>query len=228
MSILGQSFLVTNKLVKINVGGKSRLFRQRDGETLLEFELRIVAAVEAPKSPVRDTKTIDLLVLVAAGLAEIAAADIDRVLGPVECAQVANPPPADQWAPDGCGSVFPGSAGVTKLRVRLTAPTTPLSWDELRRAVASLKGVQCVMALVGVHSGIPLDALSAMAAIDAAACNSRNGWSRALDTWRHFHPGRSSNSTPTFRASAVRDGQHDYTSMDVAQVGRRSSDVVAQ
>ena len=162
--------------------------------------------------------TADFLLLVAAGLDQLSAIEIKRVLQPVKCVQIACPPASDQWAPDGCGSVFPGSAGVTKLHVRVRAPTTSVDWDALRRSFASLKGVQCVLALAGVHSAIPLDALSALPAIEAAASASQDGWCRALDTWRHLNPGRSSNSAPSFRASAVRDGQHDYTSMNVAQV----------
>lgn len=162
----------------------------------------------------------DYVALVAAGLAAVAIAEIESVLLPLECVACAQPPPSDQWAPDGCDSVFPGTAGVTKLRIRVRSPESATEWAALRRALVSLKSVQCILALVGVHTAIPLDAATALPAIeDAARSAAESCWGRALETWRNFNPvlRSASGSTPSFRASAVRDGQHDYTSVDVAQ-----------
>ncbi|KAL1523289.1 hypothetical protein AB1Y20_018631 [Prymnesium parvum] len=166
-------------------------------------------AHEAPRG-------VELLALVAAGLDHLACEEIQHKLSPLECAAVGQPSAAEQWAPDGHPTVFPGTAGVAKLRLRVATPSTDAGWRQLRGALASLKSVQAMLLFVGSQSHVPLDGASGVPAIEAAAAARVTRWREAYTACCRLRE-REHAPPPSFRASAVRDGQHDYSSMDVAR-----------
>ena len=182
--------------------------------------------------------TADYIALVASGLHAIAVSEIQRVLRPLHVEEVGRPPPSDQWAPNGGDDVFPGTAGVAKLHIRLELPLNAAGWAAQHQALRSLKSVQALLALVGIHSGVAFDAEIGLRTIAEAAGSDVAGWKRALAILRGLKEGNAtglrtcspdpcssdpcspdpcSPDPPSFRASAVRDGQHVYNSMDVAQ-----------
>lgn len=172
---------------------------------------------------------------------DIAARELEWTFG-LRCGSVqsvALPPLSDQWAPDLRERVFPGEAGVAKLRFVLPRPADAAGWSRQRRLFASLKCTQSVLALVCVESGLPFEkeaALGFLADVIARA----EGWDGALVAWWHHlgpgwrertHSGHSDTtvrpafpaSPPclSFRGSSIRDGQHQYRTVDMTPaVGR--------
>ena len=162
--------------------------------------------------------SVDYVALCAAGLHDLCVEEIERTCGLAagSTQAIAVPPAADQWAsnaPTGL-RVFPGLAGVAKLRFTLRRPVDYEGWAAQRTMLASLKTVQCLLALVGTTSGVPMEKDEGPAWVAAAAQRS-TGWESAFATWAAWGTARP--LRPTFRASCVRDGQHAFTSMAVAQ-----------
>ena len=154
------------------------------------------------------------MALVVAGLEHVAEEEIIERFGLSRDAVhiLGLPPPSAQWAPGGGSTLFAGAAGVAKVGFVLPEPH---DWDELRESLALLKSPQCVLALVGCHSGVPFEAKACEAWLTQVVCKDP-GWASALFTWRKLR--RTPPELPTFRASAVRDGQHTFEALHIARV----------
>ena len=156
----------------------------------------------------------DYVALVVAGLETVAIAELATRFGIQEASvvAVAQPPPSDQWASDQRqGSVFPGTAGMAKLRFSLPEPDDwQQRWDDLVR----LKAPLCVLAFVGAYSGVPSSESEADAWLTETVRASR-GWPAALRTWRRLRA-TAPPDPPTFRASCIRDGVHAFKAPHVA------------
>ena len=177
----------------------------------------------APSPPADDE--VEYVVFVAAGLEHLAARCIGAQLN-TRVTRVLHPPPEAQWAdppPEPPGLLFPGDAGAAKLRFTLPRPDSPAAWAAQHMALAELQCTQGVLAPLVLHSGLPLDAERALPqARELASAPAR--WRAALRTWRHCRPTPLPAATEdtdgtglTFRASALRDGQHDFDSPTLAQ-----------
>ena len=162
---------------------------------------------------------VEYIALVAGGLASLAADDIALRLGlpRAEVESVPEPPEADQWSPAalqlGQRSVFPGGAGVAKLRFSLPAPADEAAARAQIMTLRLLPMVQVLLAPVAISASISRESDGVAQVEDAAVRSPR--WNEALRTWRHFS-GRSDVFRPSFRCSCVRDGQHAFGSLDVA------------
>ena len=133
---------------------------------------------------------------------------------------------SEQWVHKGvCGDghVFAGEAGVSKIRFKLPQPTTTEGWAAQHTALAQLPCTQGLLAPFVFASGVSLSdeglAQASQAVRDAP-------WGAALHTWHYCRPnpppytGSLAASTAkglTFRASAVRDGKHSFSSPQLAQ-----------
>ena len=94
----------------------------------------------------------------------------------------------------------------------------------LRHDLASLKSIQGLIAPVAITPGIPLDSTGVLRIGELASAATT--WMRALSTWRLLG-GRQRGKVLTFRATCLRDGTHDFGSMDVAaEVGGAVSEVL--
>jgi hypothetical protein len=188
--------------------------------------------------PARDeADAVQQYVAFAAGgqLEDIAAREIEWTFG-LRCGDVqavALPPLSDQWAPDIKERVFPGEAGVAKLRFALPRSADFAGWSRQRRLFASLKCTQGVIALVCVETGLPFDKEAAQAFLTDVIARAE-GWDDALVAWwHHLGPGwrertgsghGTSSTWPvfpatppslSFRGSSIRDGQHQYSTPDM-------------
>ena len=156
---------------------------------------------------------VEYIALVAGGLASLAADDIAARLGlpRAEVEPVPEPPAAEQWAPSavqrGQYSVFPGAAGLAKLRFSLPAPADEAAARSQMRALRLLPMVQVLLAPLAISNAISREA-EGVAQVEHAAVSSPK-WGDALSTWRLF-AARSAVFRPSFRCSCVRDGQHAY------------------
>jgi hypothetical protein len=168
-------------------------------------------------------------------LEDIAARELECTFG-LRCGSVqsvALPPLSDQWAPENRERVFAGQAGVAKLLFALPRPADAAGWSRQRRLFASLKCTQGVVALVCVESGLPFEKEAAQGFL-ADVIARAEGWGSALVAWWHLlGPGwreradsghTDTSSCPAFpecvpclrfRGSSIRDGQHQYKSVDM-------------
>ena len=162
-----------------------------------------------------DEDRITYVVLCAAGLEDLAGADVAARCGvPASRVRVGRgPPESDRWDPSAPPGIWPGAAGVGRLLVSLPRPRDGAGWDARRRELASLPCAAGLLALVCEVGGVEashhgLDAVHA--AVRGAA-----RWPDALEAHRRHR--RLADGEVPFRASAVRDGRHDWTSEDLAR-----------
>jgi hypothetical protein len=98
---------------------------------------------------------------------------------------------------------------MSKLRFSLPEPGDwQLRWEELKL----LKAPLCLLALASVHSGLPFSASECDAWVESATASSL-GWPAAMRTWRMLRR----KEPTTFRASCIRDGQHQFNALRVAR-----------
>ena len=174
---------------------------------------------EIAAESLRSVEPIEYLALVAAGLDELAAREIERRLGlPADAVTpVPPPPPEDQWSSSalktGVTSIFPGGAGVAKLRFSLPAPKDDEAVRAQIDALRRLPMVQALFAPLVIATNIARDETGVAQVERAVVASTR--WGAALRTWRMV-AGRPDVFRPSFRCSCVRDGQHAYGSLDVA------------
>lgn len=174
---------------------------------------------ESAAESLRSVEPIEYVALVAAGLDELAAREIERRLGLQANAvtPVPPPPPEDQWSSSalqtGVTSIFPGGAGVAKLRFSLPAPRDDEAVRTQIDALRRLPMVQALLAPLVIATDIARDG-AGVAQVERAVVTSTR-WGAALRTWRMI-AGRPDVFRPSFRCSCVRDGQHAYGSLDVA------------
>ena len=164
------------------------------------------------------TTAEEYVALVMAGLEDLAAAEIAAAFG-VSSERIGVPTKEDNWV-DGMKQpvadnppIFCGLAGVGKLRFVLPRCSGAANEAARREAIAALKAPRCTLALVGVHSGVPFGAEECTKWVAHATVRS-NGWAAALQTWRMHR--RDLANPPTFRASCVRDGTHEFKSPHVS------------
>lgn len=184
-----------------------------------------------------ETETIEYVVLVAGGLEDVAVAEVADVLGlrAESIERICVPPATSNWADDRSTplEVFPGEAGVGKLLFKLPAPSTRAEWVAQHEALASLQCTCGLYAPLAMASGLAL-ASSGLEEVKAAVSNSHR-WPAALHTWRccRLDPPKdvTAASVPvddlSFRASAVRDGTHEFKSVALAQVRCRNGESVS-
>lgn len=164
---------------------------------------------------------VEYVVLVAAGLDDIAVKCMIRMLGEsVSIRRVLHPPASAQWAappPEPRGLLFPGEAASAKLLVTLPRPTTNDGWQAQHAALAALPCTQALLAPLELASGIALKAEALKQVHEATLRVSVERWDAAMITWRQCRvgpmgllpAGHQEDGSITFRASALRDGKHE-------------------
>ena len=163
----------------------------------------------------------EYVALVLAGLEYVAVHEIVERFGlqTADVQVIGRPPPTDQWAPDGSDTVFPGHAGVGKLRFALPRPLDGPGWLAQHFALASLKCSQCILAFAAAASDVPYGAGECLKWLSLLCERELPAIRRAIDTafsCRQEGLLHERAQPPTFRASCVRDGQHSYNSMLVS------------
>ena len=114
-------FTVHSESMDLRFSCASAALRDRWVEIISKVALARTRAQHAPGHE-EAPKSVEYIALVAGGLVNLAADEIAQRLGlPTgDVSRVTEPPAADQWSPSalqlGQGSVFPGGAGVAKLR----------------------------------------------------------------------------------------------------------------
>ena len=175
----------------------------------------VEVVVEAPTASCSASR-VDYVVLCAAGLEDLAAAEVARRCG-VSRDRVrlgAAPPASDRWDASSPEGLWPGGAGVGKVIVSLPAVATAADGEARRKALASIPCAAGLLALVCEAVGVETS-FHGLDAIHAAVRGSTT-WGGAVAAWRshrRFPPGK---AIP-FRASGVRDGRHEWTSNDLAK-----------
>ena len=143
---------------------------------------------------------LELVALVVAGLHWLAAAEISQ--------RFALPPDRIRLIDD---AILPGAAGVAKMCFSVALPSSKAQWRTLEDALLCLHSPTAFLALVMHSSDMPLE--SADEWIVQRTCSAQ-GWASAMRTWWGLCG--DGIEAPTFRASCVRDGQHAFSSVQVA------------
>ena len=167
------------------------------------------------------TDRVEYVVCVTGGLEEVAISAIAEHLQlSHDCIrQVCMPPAHANWSGDTSapGHVFPGEAGIGKLCITMALPDGRASWLAQRVALCTLPCISALFAPVAFVSDVALTIEGLAQAKAATAASTR--WPAAVRTWRHcrLDTPPSSDRSLSFRSSAIRDGKHAFTSVELAQ-----------